>query len=182
MKKIIFALASILSISSVYAASYNWSFDAEGNAPFNGATYFAINDSAASYASTLSTSGYTAFISSLVDGNYTTGSLDVDGIASGTFSNAASEFGMIVFGGINGGESFYYVTTSTSGYTYDPPNSPNGIIEVWAYDMDGNLGMLTGTIYDAGTGGGSQGDVPEPTVLALLALGVAGVALRRKVA
>lgn len=72
------------------------------------------------------------------------------------------------------GEGMWYLTSEltelVNGGSSDPDNPAASVGEVW-FSTDGTSGWTQ--IPDR---------VPEPTVLALLALGVAGLALKRKVA
>ena len=174
MKKIGILAGIVLLATSVHAASYSWAFDAEGNDPFGGATYYAINGDAATYVTALSTQGYAAFTESLANADYTQNNLDNAGAASGLVSSDAAEvFSMIVLTSTDAGSTFYYATASTDDYLYTPPAGSPGDLAMYAFTELGDLDMSTGTIA-------SSEVVPEPTSGLLMLLGLAGLALKRK--
>ncbi len=66
------------------------------------------------------------------------------------------------------GKTFYYATSSTSGYVYDASNQETAITPP-------EISAFTSATWDPKT-------VPEPTSVALIALGLAAFCLKRKVA
>lgn len=109
------------------------------------------------------------------DPNSDTQKIIVDGIAAGNH-----DFYLIIFNANDiENATHFLVSTTKPNATYDPDADPTGsMIQFITFGPDDFLSdawqQIGGEPVDPG--------VPEPTALALLALGVAGVALRRRVA
>ena len=78
-------------------------------------------------------------------------------------SDAPAVFTVVTTSSISDGGSFNYAVVSTSGYTYEKPATPT---------------VLSVSSFTAGT----FKAVPEPTSVALIALGLVALGLKRKVA
>ena len=73
-------------------------------------------------------------------------------------------------GDVGEGVSFSYAVVSTAGKTYDPPNPMPGQLAISSFS--------SGTFH----GASSTPPIPEPTTVALLAIGLVALGLKRKVA
>ena len=108
---------------------------------------------------------------------FASGTSDGGGGATGSVENAAWAAGstldvyVIVFDGATIANSNYFMVSSTA----------SGILGNGG-DVPGTAATWTAATVGEFTNGWQPLNVPEPTVLALLALGVAGLALRRKTA
>ena len=181
MKKLLIAVTVLAVGASAFGATVDWNFDAEDQGTFGNATYYAINGDASSYISALNNSGYDAFIALInnategTGGDYTTGTLnEFGGSGDQYFSPAANEMAVIVFdNGTGAGKEYAYVTgIDTTSYQYE--GGQQGVpLEIYAYTEQGDFDMSRGRVAQP---------VPEPTSVALLALGLAALGLKRKVA
>ena len=178
MKKLLTIACAVMLVSlSVQAAAVNWSISDSSMANMN----YAVVDASVITAlqngheytdEDLFNSDIAAGVTYSEDniGSALTkaGTTNGKGKASGGVSDAGSTITLIFWSGTPAdGGSFKYKTVSTSGYTYEPPASASSVIAL--------SGLASGTFSVSTV-------VPEPTTVALLALGLAALGLKRKVA
>ena len=169
MKKLIVVLLSIAFAVVANAASVTWALT--GASAYKGENVYAITG--------LTSAQVIAYFSSTTASDWSKGldgaganAISNRGGATGSSEGAGSTmvFAIIKTGVAEGNDWLVTGDISTSGFTYTPPATAPGTLQVAASAFT-NTGKFTAE---------SSGDIPEPTSGLLLLVGAGMLALRRK--
>lgn len=169
MKKSLIMALALAVAGTTMAATVDW--EANLGDSFDGMTWYVVNGSGVdSLVDLLATDGDIDGFNSAIAGlgsNVQTGTFEAGwgGWQDGFISDAADSAFLFVTDSLTAGATFYYsAELPTGSYKYEPPAGSPGVL---SFDS-----MSSATIAA----------VPEPCSVALLALGLAVLGLKRKVA
>lgn len=173
MKKVMILATVLMTGTMVQAASVNWTLspfalsDPDGGYLTGGALYFLQGDSSGAAAAIIGGTFLADFGSQILDNSVTApaGNMTsrvVNGVTAGTY-----DFFVVAFdAGTIGAAQNFIISSDINQSTYEPPAT-----------------ATTATFSSSSFAGGTAEDwspIPEPTSVALLAIGVAAIGLRRK--
>lgn len=174
MKKVLMTLCAFALAFGAQAASVDWKVSGK-DAQIGYSAYLMVGETATTSWASVSD------IAAAAIGTGTLVKLGRNVAADGTTTDAAlTKDGSFYFVVVTADKSSYAVSDLYAGaaYVYDtmasPPESAPSVSPIFAAN--------TASYVAFGGGGGGGGDIPEPTSAMLLLLGMAGLALRRKVA
>ena len=169
MKKLMMMAVAIALAGVASAANCNWKVNL--GTSYKGQTFYLLSGTTASALATAFASGTATDWSAAVAAatTHANDTLSTKGLKSGADDSAPASYTLLVVdSGFTDGGSWAVADYSTAGYTYE--------------GTDAKPALEMKTISQSGTFKAAGGDVPEPTSAMLLLLGVAGLALKRKVA